>query len=221
MHHYGLMKFAVLGTGDVGQTLATALARQGHDVRIGSRTHDNTETVKWAEANGGSHGDFAEAAAHGEIVLVAVSGLHSEAVLDAAGRENLDGKIIIDVTNPLDFSGGFPPRIVVPDEGSFGALLQARFPASKVVKTLNTVNNAVMTDPAAVPGHHSLFLSGDDADAKSVVGKILLGFGWRPEQLVDLGGIATARGPEQLLALWCDLAVALPGRAFNIAVAHD
>lgn len=214
------MKFAVLGTGEVGRTLASALARRGHDIRIGSRTKDNPDAAKWATANGVSQGDFADAAAFGQVVVVAVSGLHAPAVLEAAGRANIAGKVVVDVTNPLDFSGGFPPRVVIPDEGSLGAHLQARFPDARIVKTLNTVNNAVMADPATVTGEHGLFLSADDAEAKEIVAKVLMSLGWRPEQLIDLGGIETSRGPEQLLVLWCDLTVAMPGRPFNFGVAH-
>lgn len=215
------MKFAVLGTGEVGRTLASALARSGHEVRIGSRTRDNPAAATWASANGVSHGAFADAAAFGEIVVVAVSGMHAQAVLEAAKRVNLAGKVVIDVTNPLDFSRGFPPRVVIPEEGSLGAHLQAMFPDARLVKTLNTTNNAVMADPGSVPGDHGLFLSGDDPEAKTVVAEVLRTLGWRDEQLIDLGGIATARGPEQMLVLWCDLTVALPGRRFNFGVAHD
>ncbi|GIG67015.1 NADPH-dependent F420 reductase [Phytomonospora endophytica] len=215
------MRFAVLGTGEVGRTLAAALARRGHDVHIGSRSRDNTDAAAWAETNGVAQGSFADAAAFGEIVIVAVSGMHATAVLGAAGRPRLAGKVVIDVTNPLDFSRGFPPRVVIPEEGSLGAHLQAMFPEARLVKTLNTTNNAVMADPASVPGEHCLFLSGDDPEAKAVVTEVLSVLGWRAEQLIDLGGIATARGPEQMLVLWCDLTVALPGRRFNFGVAHD
>ena len=214
------MRIAVLGTGDVGRALATAFAKAGHDVGLGSRTSGNAVAVEWAAGAPGvaSQGSFAEVAAAAEVVVLAVSGLNALDALDGAGSANLAGKVLVDATNPMDLSGGFPPKVVVPAEGSVGAAIQARFPEAKVVKTLNTVNNAVMVEPGLVPGHHNLFLSGDDTGAKETVAGLLGDLGWRREQLIDLGGIASARGPEQMLPMWCELFGALPGKAFNIAV---
>lgn len=219
------MRIAVLGTGDVGRALATAFVKAGHDVALGSRTSGNAVAVAWAgEAATGeptgtaSQGSFAEVAESAEVIVLAVSGLNALDALDGAGAANLAGKVLVDATNPMDLSEGFPPKIAVPAEGSVGAAVQARFPDAKVVKTLNTVNNAVMVQPGLVPGHHNLFLSGDDAEAKDTVAGLLGDLGWRREQLLDLGGIASARGPEQLLPMWCELFGALPGKAFNIAV---
>jgi len=198
-----------LGTGIVGQTLAGKLAEIGNDVVIGTRdpqaSLERTESANpWAPAFGTWHasnpavmvGTFAEAASHGEVVVNATSGDGSLDALRAAGEANLSGKILIDVSNPLDFSAGMPPTLSVANTDSLAERIQREFPRTKVVKTLNTVSSLVMTNPAAVgDGDHNLFTSGDDADAKAEVTR-LLGewFGWR--DVIDLGDITTARGPR-------------------------
>jgi predicted dinucleotide-binding enzyme len=163
-------------------------------------------------------GTFAEAAAHGEIVFHATAGGVSLDALNLAGAENLDGKILIDIANPLDFSQGFPPSLFVVNTDSLGEQIQRAFPGAKVVKTLNTVNAAVMVDPHAVgDGDHHAFLSGNDAGAKAEVTTILRDwFGW--QHVMDLGDITTARGTEMLLALWLRLLGVFGNGMFNLKV---
>ncbi|MEV4425041.1 NADPH-dependent F420 reductase [Streptomyces sp. R-07] len=213
------MKIAVLGTGEVGHRLAGKLASLGHEVTMGSRTADNAEAVKWAEEHGGAHGTFADAAGPAELVVNATGGLVSLAVLEAAGAENLRGKVLIDVSNALDFSEGFPPKVGLPDGRSVAEQLQTAFPETRVVKTLNTMTNTVMVEPGRVPGHHNVFLSGDDEDAKAVVAELLVSFGWAADRIIDLGELSTARATEQLMPLWLRLYGVLGTGDFNFGVA--
>lgn len=214
------MRYGVLGTGSVGQTIASRLVELGHEVCMGSRSADNPAALAWARGAGdaASNGTFAQAAAYGEALVNGTSGLHSLAALRAAGEEHLAGKVVVDVANALDFSQGGPPRVALPPEGSVGAQLQAAFPAARVVKALNTVNAAVMMAPARLPGTHCVFLSGRDTAAKQQVRALLLEIGWQPEGIVDLGGIETAGGPELYMPLWLSLMAAGGSSLFNIAV---
>ncbi|MFD8571450.1 NADPH-dependent F420 reductase [Streptomyces sp. NPDC059639] len=201
------MRYAVLGTGIVGRTLASKLIELGHDVRMGARSKDNPAALEWAQEAGprASAGTFADAAEFGERIVEAVGGGVALAALRAAGAEHLDGKVVIDTSNKLEpFEGGM--RLASLDDiGSVGAQLQSAFPRARVVKTLNTLTSALMVDPVALPGEHQLFLSGDDATAKEAVRELLGEFGWPPERVIDLGGIETARGVELLMPLWLNL----------------
>ncbi|MDB5035033.1 MAG: hypothetical protein JWQ98_2274 [Chlorobi bacterium] len=217
------MKLAVLGTGMVGNTIGTKLAQAGHDVMMGSRTSDNPKAVAWAESAGGgaSHGTFADAAAFGEIIFNCTSGLATLQVLELAGAGNLAGKILIDISNPLDFSNGFPPTLSVCNDDSLGEQIQRAFPDLNVVKTLNTLTCAIMVNPGLVAGDHTIFMSGNDAGAKTRVRDLLHeAFGWKPENIIDLGDITTARGTEMLLPIWLRLMGTLgtPNFNFNIVV---
>ncbi|WP_328943125.1 NAD(P)-binding domain-containing protein [Streptomyces sp. NBC_00250] len=212
------MKIAVLGTGDVGRRLATKLASLGHQVAMGSRTADNVEAVKWADEHGGGHGTFADAAASAELVVNATGGLVSLAVLESVGADRLRGKVVLDVSNALDFSEGFPPKVVTPDGGSVAEQLQKAFPEARLVKTLNTMTNTVMVEPGRVPGHHNVFLSGDDEDAKAVVAELLGSFGWAADRIIDLGDLTSARATEQLVQLWLRLYGVLGTGDFNFSV---
>ncbi|MFI8254552.1 NADPH-dependent F420 reductase [Streptomyces filamentosus] len=213
------MRIAVLGTGEVGRRLATALAGLGHEVGLGSRTADNAEAVKWAEGRpGAGHGTFAEVGAAAELVVNATGGLVSLAALEAAGAGNLRGKVLVDVSNPLDFSGGFPPKVVTFDGLSLAERIQAEFPETRVVKTLNTMTNAVMVDPGRVPGEHVVFVGGDDADAKAVVTGLLGSLGWPAARIIDLGDLTSARATEQLMPIWLRLHGVLGTGDFNFAV---
>ncbi len=213
------MRIGVLGTGMVGKAIATRAIEVGHDVRMGSRTADNAEAVAWARGLGpeATNGTFADAAADAHLVVLATAGLHAEAALAAAG-DGVAGKTVLDVTNALDTSQGMPPRLAVGPNDSIGERLQRAFPRARVVKALNTMNAGVMVRPGAIPGEHVVFLSGDDAAAKDAVGALLAQFGWRAAQMLDLGGIATARGPEMLLPLWLGIAGARGGFDFNFAI---
>ncbi|MFB6529477.1 NADPH-dependent F420 reductase [Streptomyces sp. NPDC056399] len=215
------MKIAVLGTGEVGRRLATKLASLGHEVAVGSRTADNAEAVKWAEEYGGEHGGhgtFADVAGPAELVVNATGGLVSLAVLRSVGADGLRGKVLLDVSNGLDFSEGFPPKVVTPDGVSVAEQLQRAFPEARVVKSLNTMTNTVMVEPGRVPGHHNVFLSGDDEDAKAVVAGLLGSFGWAPDRILDLGDLTSARATEQLVQLWLRLYGMLGTGDFNFSV---
>lgn len=200
------MKYAVLGTGGVGRTLGSKLVALGHQVVMGSRSADNVEGSKWAAETGSRIATFADAAAFGEVVVNATSGMGSLAALEAAGEANLSGKVLVDVSNPLDFSQGRPPTLSVSNTDSLAEQIQRRFPQARVVKTLNTVSSVLMVTPEAAPRPHNVFLSGDDENAKSEVRSLLRDFGWEDEEVLDLGGIKSARGPEMYLPLWLGLA---------------
>jgi 8-hydroxy-5-deazaflavin:NADPH oxidoreductase len=214
------MRFGVLGTGRVGQTLATKLVELGHEVMMGSRSRDNENAVAWAASAGdaGSNGTFADAAAFGEVLVNAVSGDGTLPALEAATADAIAGKVLIDVANPLDFSRGMPPSLTVSNEDSLAEQIQRAFPATKVVKTLNTVSAPVMVAPEIVPGEHVLFVSGDAADAKNIVVELLQSFGWPAGSIIDLGDITTARGPEMFLSLWVRLMLKQGTPIFNIGV---
>jgi 8-hydroxy-5-deazaflavin:NADPH oxidoreductase len=204
------MKVGVLGTGMVGHAIAAKLAALGHEVMMGSRTANNNKAQAWVRTVGsrGQAGTFADAAAFGEVVFNCTHGAASLDALRAAGAKNVDGKIIVDVANVL------PPADVGPE--SLGQQIQKAFPSAKVVKTLNTINCEVMVDPRKVPGTHTLFLSGDDADAKTFVRGLVGSFGWR--DVIDLGDITTARATESYVTLWVSLWRSLGTADFNIQV---
>src|SRR4051812_15968212 len=214
------MKIGVLGTGMVGKAIATKLVEVGHDVRMGSRTADNEDATAWAGENGdrASNGTFADAAAFGETLFNCTGGMVSLAALEGAGEDNIGEKVLIDVSNPLDFSHGMPPSLSVANTDSVAEQLQRRFPQAKVVKSLNTMNFAVMVDPAGVPGYHNVFVSGDDEQAKRTTKDVLNQFGWADDTIIDLGDIKSARGAEALVLFWVFLRGALGGNQFNLAV---
>ena len=214
------MRIAVLGTGVVGEALATRLVETGHDVVMGARSAGNVKALAWSQRfpDRAGEGSFADAAAHGELVVNATAGVASLEALRSAGADNLAGKTLLVVANPLDFSGGFPPRLSVVNDDSLGEQIQREFPAARVVKALNTMNCQVMVDPARVPGAHDVFMAGDDEAAKAEVTDLLESFGWPAEAIRDLGGIGSARGLESYLPLWLSLMGALGTGDFNIRV---
>jgi predicted dinucleotide-binding enzyme len=213
------MRVAVLGTGIVGRTLATKLVELGHEVRMGSRTPDNAAAAEWVAATGesASQGTFADAAAFGELILNCTGGGVAFEALTAAGEGNLEGKTLLDVSNPLDFSKGRPPTLSVCNTDSVGEQIQRAFPDARVVKGLNTMNYEVMVDPAIVPGEHDVLICGNDEGAKAEVNELLQSFGWSSERILDLGDITSARGLEMYVALWLRLAGAF-GTRLNIHV---
>ncbi|MCP3784969.1 NAD(P)-binding domain-containing protein [Micromonospora sp. A3M-1-15] len=224
------MKIAVLGTGMVGQALAGRLAELGHEVTVGTRdvaatlartTPDgmgNPPYAAWAAEHPQVRlAPFADAAAGAELLVNATSGDVSIAALQAAGTDNLAGKILIDIANPLDFSQGFPPTLFVKDTDSLGEQIQAAFPQLRVVKTLNTLTAALMVNPKALAdADHSIFVSGNDAEAKKTVTGLLESFGHT--DVIDLGDISTARGTEMLLPVWLRLMGALDTPMFNFKI---
>jgi predicted dinucleotide-binding enzyme len=213
------MKIAIFGTGMVGTTIGTKLVSLGHEVKMGSRTVDNAKATAWVEANGktASQGTYADAAAFGALAFNCTAGTGSVAAIEAAGPKNLEGKILVDVSNPLDFSKGMPPSLSVCNTDSTAEQLQRACPDAKVVKALNTMNCALMVDPSLIKGEHDVFLSGNDAGAKGQVTEILKGwFGWK--NVVDLGDLTAARGQEMFVVLWVRLYGALQSPSFNIHV---
>ncbi|HEY9842681.1 MAG: NADPH-dependent F420 reductase [Candidatus Sericytochromatia bacterium] len=215
------MKIAVLGTGMVGQAIGSRLVELGHAVMMGSRTADNEKALAWVGQQGdrASQGNFADAAAYGELVFNCTSGMASLAVLEAAGQEQLAGKVLVDVSNPLDFSQGMPPRLSVCNTDSLGEQIQRAFPETRVVKSLNTMNCNVMVRPAEVAGgEHNVFVSGNDAAAKQSVRLLLKEFGWKDEYILDLGDISSARGTEAWLPLWLRIWGATGTGAFNLRI---
>lgn len=212
------MKLGVLGTGAVGQTIGGKLVALGHQVKMGSRSATNEKAAAWVKAAGGgaSQGTFADAAAFGEIVFSCTAGAGTVEAARAAGEANLRGKILIDVSNSLDFSKGFPPSLFTGNTDSLGEQLQRALPETKVVKTLNTVTANLMVDARSVAdGEHDVFVSGNDSDAKGRVTELLRDwFGWK--HVVDLGDITTARGTESYLALWVRLYGVTKTPLFNV-----
>jgi len=215
------MRLAVLGTGMVGNAIATRLVELGHEVTMGSRTAGNERAVAWAATAGerGHAGTFADAAEFGELIFSCIAGVHTLEALDAAGRSHLEGKVIVDVANPLDFTHGMPPTLSVCNTDSLGEQIQRTFPECRVVKALNTMNCSVMVDPASLPGDHVAFVCGSYADAKQEVIALLETFGWPRARVVDLGDIAASRGTEMYVSLWLRLWGAVGGPHFNITLA--
>lgn len=213
------MKIGVLGTGMVGDSLASKLVELGHDVMMGARESGNSKAVAWVDKvrGKGKQGTFAEAAAHGEIVINATLGVASIDALRSAGEKNLTGKILIDVANALDVSKGMPPTLTIVNDDSLGETIQREFPKVKVVKTFNTMACVVMVNPALVPGEHDIFVSGNDAEAKAKVVELLHSFGWKNP--IDLGDITSARGTEQLLPIWLRLWGKFGTPQFNFKIA--
>jgi len=224
------VRFGILGTGVVGKTIAARLADLGHEVMVGTRDPEETTSRAEPDAYGNSpfslwqdeHPEvklatFSEAAAHGEMVVNATSGGVSLEALDLAGEDNLSGKILVDVSNPLDFSQGMPPTLSVSNIDSLGEQIQRRFPEAKVVKTLHTMNAYLMVDPTQLAGaDHTVFVCGDDPEAKAKVTELLQSFGWT--DIIDLGDITTARGTEMLLPIWLRLFGALQKPIFNFKI---
>lgn len=215
------MKIGVLGTGVVGNAIGTKLAQKGSLVMMGSRTADNEKARAWAKAAGknASQGTFADTAKFGEILFNCTSGIASLEALKLAGAQNLTGKVLVDLANPLDFSKGMPPSLTVCNTDSLGEQIQRAFPDTKVVKSLNTMNCYVMVNPDLISGDHTVFLSGNDAAAKGKVKDVLASLGWKPQQMIDLGDITGARGTEMLLPVWLKLWGTLQNPNFNFHVA--
>ena len=215
------MRIAVLGTGMVGNAIASKLVKVGHRIMVGSRTADSDAGQAWLRRVGGQAqiGTFADAAAFGEILFDCTNGAHALAALRQAGAANLRGKILIQVGNPLDTSKGVPPSLTVCNTDSLGEQVQREFPDTRVVKALNTVNCDIMVDPERVPGDHNLFVCGNDAAAKrEVIDRLCEWFAWKPTSIIDLGDITNSRGTEMFLALWVRLWGVLGTPHFNIHV---
>jgi len=212
------MKYAVLGTGVVGQTIGAKLMQLGHQVCLGSRTAASEAGQDWVEriGSGATTSTFAAATDFGERVFNCLPGVHAVEVLSAIPSQAFTDKLLVDVANPLDFSGGFPPSLSVANTDSLGEQIQRALPNVSVVKTLNTVNASLMVDPTRVPGQHNIFVAGNDASAKQAVSALLTDFGWTGDSVIDLGGIEAARATEMYLPLWLQLMAHVGSSDFNI-----
>lgn len=215
------MKIAVFGTGNVGDTIGSKLVELGHPVMMGSRTNDNEKAKAFVAKHNGkaSAGTFADAAAFGEIVFNCTAGMGSIEALKQAGEKNLDGKVIVDLANSLDFSKGMPPSLAIVNTNSLGEEIQRTFPKTLVVKALNTMWCGLMVNPAMINGgDHNTFICGNEATAKEKVKELLKSFGWLEKNILDLGDITKARGTEMYLPLWLSIYGATNNGAFNIRI---
>ncbi len=194
------MKIGILGTGNVGKALGTGLIKLGHEVKIGSRNADKPELTEWVNASGShaSRGTFAEAAAFGEVIFLATLWTGTENVIKLAGPDNFKGKILVDTTNPLDFSTG-APKLSVGYTDSAGEQVQRWLPEAKVVKAFNIVGAPYMVQPPFSEGQPDMFIGGNDEGAKKWVTDLLTSFGW---PTIDLGGIDASRLLESLAMVW-------------------
>ena len=227
-----MKKIAVFGTGVVAQTISEKLSALGHQVMLGTRNvqetlaRENKDNFgrpgfkEWsAQHQNIQVGTFADAAAFGELIVNATNGSGALPALALAGKDNLSGKVMLDISNPLDFSKGFPPSLTVCNTDSLGEQIQSTYPDLKVVKSLNTMNAYIMVNPSFVPGDHPGFMSGNDAAAKDTVKGILNSFGWKDNNIMDVGDITSARGVEMILPLWVRLYGALKHGTFNFHIA--
>lgn len=222
-----------MGTGVVGQTLSASLVEKGHEVMMGTRnveeklsgtseSDSNQSFLEWHSSNGKvGLGTFQESAIFGELIINATNGENSLNALDLAGEENISGKVLIDVSNPLDFSKGMPPVLLdgLNNTNSLGEEIQKEFPDARVVKTLNTMWCGLMVNPGLIgKGDHVNYLCGNDEEAKIIVKELLKGFGWKEENLVDIGDITAARAMESILLIWLRVMGSLNTAAFNYKI---
>ena len=195
-------RVGVLGSGEVGRRLASGFASRGHRVMIGTRDADKPELREWLSGDGAGveAGTFAETAAHGELLVLALLGNAAEEAITDAGPDNFSGKVVIDAMNPLDFSGGFPPKLSIAGEDSLGERVQRALPDAKVVKAFNTIGNQYFVDPSFSDGVPTMLIAGDDEEAKRTVGDVVADFGWADP--VDIGGIEGSRELEAICIAW-------------------
>ena len=217
------MKISVLGTGMVGRGLAGRLDELGHDVTVGTRdvaaTRRAADYAAWQSDHPTiSLRTFREAGECGDLILNAVAGVHALPALETVGAEALSGKVLLDLAIPLDLSKGMPPTLTTSSTDSLGEQIQAAFPETRVVKSLHTVYYEVMIDPSRVPGQHSIFVAGNDADAKTTVSGILEQFGWPAGSIIDLGDITASRATEMYSRLFFALYGQFGSFDFNINV---
>jgi 8-hydroxy-5-deazaflavin:NADPH oxidoreductase len=192
----------VLGSGEVGRRLAAGFGSRGHDVMIGSRNPDKPELREWllGDGSGTEAGTFAQTAAFGELLVLAVLGDAAEQAIADAGADSFSDKVVIDAMNPLDFSAGFPPRLSIAGEDSLGERVQRAVPDAKVVKAFNTIGNPYFVDPVFSEGQPTMLIAGNDEGAKRTVGDVVADFGW-PDP-VDIGGIEGSRELEAICIAW-------------------
>jgi predicted dinucleotide-binding enzyme len=196
------MRVGVLGSGEVGRRLAEGFSGRGHEVMIGSRDPNKSELRDWLSGDGSGieAGSFEQAAAHGELIVLAVLGSAAEEAIADAGPDNFGGKVVIDAMNPLDFSGGFPPKLSISGEDSLGERVQRALPDARVVKAFNTIGNPYFVDPSFSEGQPTMLIAGNDQAAKDTVRNVLTDFGW--SDTVDIGGIEGSRELEAICIVW-------------------
>ena len=228
------MKVAILGTGMVGRSISARLSDLGHEVTLGTRNveakmisdkkdaYGNPPFKEWYEAHS-SIGlkTFTDACSDAEVVINCTSGQASLEVLKQAGENSLANKVLIDVANPLDFSRGMPPTLDPVNTDSLGEQIQRNFPQVKVVKSLNTMNASVMVEPSRLKGEHNVFVCGNHEDVKNTTGELLVAFGWKRDQIIDLGDITRARGTEMVLPIWLSLYSVLGTAEFNFHIQRN
>jgi predicted dinucleotide-binding enzyme len=216
------MKIAVLGTGGVGNTIASRLIELGHTVMMGSRTNNNEKALAFVakhDASKASTGTFSDAAKYGSLIFNCTLGMETLNVLKMAGEANMKEKVLIDVTNPLDFSKGMPPTLGICNTNSLGEEIQKAFPHTKVVKTLNTMWCGLMVNPNLLNGgDHTVFMCGNDEGSKQAVKTVLNSFGWKDDNIIDLGDITAARGTEMILPVWLRIYGVKKTGTFNFKV---
>ncbi len=197
------MKVGIIGSGAVGQVLATAFLKEANEVMLGTRNLAKDEVVKWGEKNpSGKTGLFSEAAAFGDVIVLAVAGTASEEALQQSGAENLKGKVVIDATNPIakEAPTNGVLKFFTSLDDSLMERLQKSFPEARFVKAFNSVGNTQMYKPQYKDGRPTMFICGNDSGAKHTVTDILLSFGW---DAADMGTVEAARAIEPLAMLWC------------------
>lgn len=223
------MKIGILGTGGVGKAFANRLSGLGHDIMVGTR---NVSATLEKEGDAGFKNflsknpgvklaTFSDAAAFGEFVINVSKGSVTPDVIKSAGQKNLAGKILIDISNPLDFSKGMPPSLIpeYSNTHSLGEELQKLLPDTYVVKTLNTMWNGLMINPSQLAnGDHINYICGNDADAKKKVLSFLNELGWKNESILDLGDITAARATEATLPIWLRVYGVKQSGAFNFRI---
>jgi len=225
------MKIGILGTGVVGQTIAEKLAQLEHQVMMGTRDKQTTlaktgkdnfgrpAVSEWLKNNSKIQlGTYSESASFGEFLVNATSGMVSLDALKVAGENNIGNKVLLDISNPLDFSKGMPPTLTVCNTDSLAEQIQRTFPKSKVVKSLNTLTAMLMVNPGLLPEPTNIFMNGNDSGAKAEVKKLLMSFGWNDNDIIDMGDISTARGTEQILPIWIRLWGTLQTPMFNFKI---
>jgi len=192
------VKVGILGSGDVGKSFAKAFGALGHDVVIGSRSPEKLSDFVGGEGDRVTSGTFEDAARSGDLIVLATHGMATEEAISMAGKQNFDHKVVIDATNPLDFSGG-APRLAIGHTDSLGEQIQRFIPNARVVKAFNTVGNPLFFKPDLPGGPPDMFIGGNDADAKKLVSQVCEAFGWG---VVDLGGIEASRYLEPMCMAW-------------------
>jgi predicted dinucleotide-binding enzyme len=213
-----MKKIGILGTGVVGATIGKKLIQLDYEVKMGSRNKGNEKALTWVKSQNerASEGTFTDAAQFGDIIFLCAKGSSTLDALRLAGTENFKGKTVVDVSNALDFSKGMPPTLFISNDNSLGEEVQKLIPEAHVVKTLNMVNNGIMTEPKKTGEQGTMFICGNSAQAKEEIQEVLWQFGWT--DIIDLGDITNARGIEMLLPAWIRLMVALktPDFAFKV-----